>query len=147
MDLAYHCQPSLHWLTCPKGVHQFRYFLYTNPIVCLCMHTLFRLTFYNIYARAVNKIICCTHCGRKYLNLCTPSGHASHCLLGIEQFSNTLVYQFLLRIWIIYRTPRFIVQFKVKGACHLSFLKMQFHLIIKEKTISVCQFILQHLIY
>ena len=29
---------TTNWLTCPKGIHQFRYFLYANSIVCSCMY-------------------------------------------------------------------------------------------------------------
>ena len=85
-----------HWLTCPKGVHQFRYFLpqCVHQILLLAAHAYMHFDCNQPLMRTPDVRIECliailrqnaymheqTTIGfaqRKYLNQCTPFGHVS----------------------------------------------------------------------
>ena len=68
---------TYHWLTCPKGVHQFRYFLpqCVHQIILLTAHAYMHFNLrQNTYMNDQTTI---GFAQRKYLNQCMPFGYVS----------------------------------------------------------------------
>ncbi len=74
----HHTANSYHWLTHPKGIYQFRYFLpqCVYQILLLPAHACIHFC---VHAWADNNRIWYMHWGRKYLNWYTPFGCVSQC--------------------------------------------------------------------